>query len=317
MLDNGRPPPNTLVSDGMILTNGPPVQPIFSAVQPGFPHTFMSPHNPFPAPQMYIIATPEGSYLTYGLPPGVQMTRPNDPSSPPSVPIVTQDISAINPNVPSNDGHVSSTDNEAPEDIQEDDDVEENTEHQNTNNDCDNQNYKLSDELIESKVEGSKVSDNESKPVTDPEVTDSSDNAMPSADANSVNRSTSPSATATNTSANMSGGPKRAWADLFKPNSSTSNSYISSNHASSALTSGPIVSQSFINSLSESDSPLNSSVIVSESDRSAQIQSIPMRNDPFARKLAKRVKDMHLKHFLPFLIPYGLVNRATGVTSTL
>lgn len=328
-MDASRQPPTTIVSDGMILTNGPPVQPIFSPVQPGFAHTFLPPHTAFPTPPVYIVATPEGSFYTYALPPGIQMTRPNEQTRPPSVPNVpNEDISAINPNVPSNDGNDAITDNEevddGPQELNEIVDVESNSENRNVNNDRDNQNFKLSDELNnDTKVEASKVSD-ESKPVTNStEIQDSSDiiSALPSTTGQIQNQteyvvssSTSPvSGNSTNVSAataNSSGG--KSWADLFKRGSHSSNDHTSmtSSSAMRSLASGPIVSQSYVNSMTGRDSPPNSSVIVDcESERSAQIHCIPMRSDPFARKLAKRVKDLHLKHYLPYLIPYGLVNR--------
>ena len=275
---------------------------------------------------MYIIATPEGSYLTYGLPPtGVQMTRP---STPPSVPnVVADDISAITSNVPSpNDGNGSTVVmDEVIETELEDDIVVESNDENNVHNRRDNQNYDLN-ELNDSNV--NEVSDNESNQVVNSCDNHSNDikneiqidTSLPSTQENSVfmtqssslSSSTSPTDT---TGAAYASGSQKSWADLFKKGSSGAsihNSLItSSNHSSSALTSGPIVSQNYNSlNLSESDSPLNSSVVLNcESERCAQIQCIPMCNDPFARKLAKRVKEMNLKHFLPYLIPYGLVNR--------
>ncbi|CAG2181823.1 unnamed protein product, partial [Oppiella nova] len=96
LIDPNRAP----VTDGM----GPQM---FTPGYPGFlPHG-----SPFPPPPMYIIATPEGSFITYGVQmatPGVQMPRP---SSPHTVPNVDSD-SANACKVPSNDGNGSNCSNE-------------------------------------------------------------------------------------------------------------------------------------------------------------------------------------------------------------
>lgn len=252
------------------------------------------------------------------------------PSTPPSVPnVVTEDMSVMNSNVPSGDGSNALINEGVDTEIDDEIGVESNDENPNNyHNPSDNQNFKLNDELIiDSNVEGFKVSDNiESSQVvniSDIHFNDlkdiqintsvsmpSQENSVSATQTSSLNSSTSP----TDSTSNSSSGQK-SWASLFKGSSGASihNSLItSSNHSSSALTSGPIVSQNYNNSLnlSESDSPLNSSVVLNcESERCAQIQCIPMCNDPFARKLAKKVKDLNLKHFLPYLIPYGLVNR--------
>ncbi|CAG2169716.1 unnamed protein product, partial [Oppiella nova] len=101
---------------------------------------------------------------------------------------------------------------------------------------------------------------------------------------------------------------QKSWADLFKDGSAIHSSTLSSQTSGGATTGPIIVSHNYNNvNLSESDSHLNSSGVISESE--AQIQCIPMRNDSFARKLSKKVKELHLKHFLPYLIPSGFINR--------
>ena len=327
MIDGSRAPPTAIVSDGMVaITNAPPVQQMFTS---GFAHTFL-PHHSFPAPQVYLIATPEGSYFTYGLPtpgPGVQMPRP---SSPPIVPNVvdTDDNSGNTFKVPSNDGNgsdglIHETVNQVSDELNEELMIE-----SNENNDFDNnQNFRQTNEtIVDSNREMKNCVNNENnngfENNSDLQSNESKDNNK------SVNSSQATSASTTITSAinqksisgqvnvwSMGGNSQRSWADLFKDSSSASihNSLISSsNETSSVLTTGSLVSHSYNNiALSESDSHLNSSInsVVISCESEAQIQCIPMRNDSFARKLAKRIKEITLKHSLPYLIPSGFVNR--------
>lgn len=296
------------------ITNAPPVPPMFT---PGFPHTFLPHPASFAAPQMYIITTPEGSYFTYGLPTtgiqGVQMPRP---SSPPTVPNVgnTNDNSGKASEVPSVDSEAISlipedeVINEANEEV-----VRNNT---NGNNEKDNQNYGQNNERItESNSNEVNLTKNENNYSIETIPNESNDtknaNTLSQQQISPLISSASSSSTTTSTNVCTSGGNhNKSWADLFKGSSSASihSSHIQSSYSSNTCSvfTGPLVPNSY--NSSENDNKL-SACDVNNSESDAQIQSIPMRSDPFARKLSKRLRDISLKHSLPYLIPCGFVNR--------
>ncbi len=295
------------------ITNAPPVPQMFT---PGFPHTFLPHPASFAAPQMYIITTPEGSYFTYGLPTtgiqGVQMPRP---SSPPTVPNVgnTDDNSTKTSEVPSVDSEPISlipedeVINEANEEV-----VRNNT---NGNNEKDNQNYGQNNEQI-TESNSNEVNftnnqfetiPNESNDTKTANTTLSQQQISPLISSASSSSTTTTSTTTTSTNVCTSSGcQSKSWADLFKGSSSASihSSHIQSSYSSN--TCSPLVPNSY--NSSEIDNKL-SACDVNNSESDAQIQSIPMRSDPFARKLSKRLRDISLKHSLPYLIPCGFVNR--------
>jgi hypothetical protein len=306
-----------MVSDGMVaITNAPPVPQMFT---PGFPHTFLPHPASFAAPQMYIITTPEGSYFTYGLPTtgiqGVQMPRP---SSPPTVPNVgnTDDNSTKASEVPL-------VDSEAINLIPEDEVINEVNEevvrnNTNSNNENDNQNYGQNNEPItesnSNEVNLSKNNENNDNNEFDYSIETIPNESNDTKTANTLSQQqispliSSASSSSTTTSTNVCTSSK-SWADLFKGSSSASihSSHIQSSYSSNtSVFTGPLVPNNY--NSSEIDNKL-SACDVNNSESDAQIQSIPMRSDPFARKLSKRLRDISLKHSLPYLIPCGFVNR--------
>lgn len=116
------------------------------------------------------------------------------------------------------------------------------------------------------------------------------------------------------------GGPK-SWADLFKDNSSVSylhNSVMTSSissTSSSALSPGNNgLANSNLMSADEMPSTFaNLNLFSNENDAQLCIPSTTLRvgtrDDPFSWKLARKIRDIQLKHSLPYVIPRGFVNR--------
>ncbi|XP_054165400.1 ubiquitin carboxyl-terminal hydrolase 10-like isoform X2 [Oppia nitens] len=305
-----------IVSDTIVTM--PSVQPMFT---PGFSHIL----PPFAGAQMYLIATPEGSYITYGLPQNVPITQTQQLSGPHTA-TNGETNSANSCKVPLNGFNAVENEIERCNDNQLSDELSEepNSESNNDFNDNINDNeIEIQDynENTETNIDTNdasdvKVSDNDAIESVESEETlrespEIENNNLVDSTQTSTSAPTTPPANSTsNVWANKT---NRLWADLFKDSSAPNHPSLMSSNLSSqttgGLTTGSIVSHNYNDyNLSESDSHLNSS-FVNNSESEAQIKRIPINCDSFARKLSKKVKEMHLKHFLPYLIPAGLVNR--------
>lgn len=142
--------------------------------------------------------------------------------------------------------------------------------------------------------------------------TDSSTSSLSPSINNSLNQSSTSSSSGVYTSSSSS---TRSWADLFKARNSNHNS---SNYSNAFITSSSqicnatqISPRSFVNEVQSEDNvnqTINNSINIKKLHEASSGFKV-FQEDALANKLGKRLKDIHLKHSLPYLMPRGFINR--------